>query len=257
MKGNVIPVVLLAALVDFLLLQGTAGLSDGQPNTARILLAALLGGVFGGISMRGDVMFLEHSGWRMGVLILMGWIAFGVRGSGFRQTVLFALLSLALGGLAVGLGQGSIGKVICSAVIVIWLLLAGFRGNKVPQELVEVHLESGDAKSRFYALRDTGNTLRDPVTGESVMVVEASVASRMFGLTQEDLEHPVETLARQTAAGFRLIPYRSVGQSRGMLLAMRIPRARIGTKTGPALVAFAPSGLDAEGSFQALIGGNV
>ncbi len=257
MKGSVIPVVLLGMLVDFLLLQGTAGMSGGQPNAARAVLAALLGGVFGVVSMRGDVLFLEHSGWRLGMLVLMGWIAFGFRGSGFRQTVLFVLLSMALGGLAVGLGQGSIGKVICSAVIAIWLFLVGFQWNQAPQELVEVHLAAGEAESRFYALRDTGNTLRDPVTGESVIVVGASVADRLFGLTREDLEHPVETLARQTTAGFRLIPYRAVGQSRGLLLAMRIPQARIGTKTGPALVAFAPSGLDAEGTFQALIGGNV
>ncbi len=78
-----------------------------------------------------------------------------------------------------------------------------------------------DRQMQLIALRDTGNTLRDPLTGEQVLVAGADVGEKLLGLTAQQLRNPVETVAQSTLRGLRLIPYRGVGQPGGMLLAVR------------------------------------
>ena len=98
-----------------------------------------------------------------------------------------------------------------------------------------------------------GNTLRDPITGEPVLVVAGSVGQRLTGLTEDQLRTPLETLARRPIPGLRLIPYRAVGQSGGMLLGVRMDKVSVGSRQGSAIVAFAPEGLGGEGLYQALV----
>ena len=118
-----------------------------------------------------------------------------------------------------------------------------------------VELSWGGKRERLLALRDTGNTLRDPVTGQSVLIVDAAAAWRLLGLTRQQLQKPVETVAAGEFPGLRLIPYSTVGQSNGMLAALRMENVMIDQWRGSTLVAFASAGLDAEGGYRALTGG--
>jgi len=65
----------------------------------------------------------------------------------------------------------------------------------------------------------------------------------------------LETLASHPMPGLRLIPYHSVGQGEGMLLAKRFEQVTVGKRTRSALVAFAPEGLGRGDVYQALTGG--
>jgi hypothetical protein len=80
------------------------------------------------------------------------------------------------------------------------------------------------------------------------------VARQLTGLTLTQLQKPAENIG--SLPGLRLIPYRAVGQSSGLLLALRLPCV-IGTWKGNSLVAFAPEGLSPDGAYQALTGGIV
>lgn len=105
------------------------------------------------------------------------------------------------------------------------------------------------------ALRDSGNTLRDPITGEQVLVISGEVAQRLTGISVDAMRKPLETLAKRPVPGLRLIPYRAVGQGSGMLLALRFENVKIGTRRQSAIVAFAPEGLGKNSMYQALAGG--
>ena len=85
----------------------------------------------------------------------------------------------------------------------------------------------------------------------------ADVAEELLGLTAEQLQHPVETLAKGQVPGARLVPYCAVGQTAGMLLAVRFPGAEVGSRTGDPLVAFAPQVLGRGEGYQMLTGGAV
>lgn len=247
-------VMLLNFIIDLLLLAGTSRLAGFPVFWGRTVLGAALGGIYAGCCMLPGFSFLGNILWRSVSLGLMGGIAFGISRSAVRRCLLFVLLSMALGGVALCIGSGGITGVLAGGAVLL-LCSLGFRGPPGSREYVSVELNWGGKQERLLALRDTGNTLRDPVTGQSVLIVDASVAWTLLGLTSQQLLQPVETVAAGKYPGLRLIPYRSVGQPAGMLAALRMENVKIDTWQGSTLVAFAPAGLDAEGTYRALTGG--
>jgi len=249
-------VMLLNFLIDLLLLAGASRISGFPVSWGRTALGAALGGLYAGCCMVPGFRFLGNFLWRCVSLGLMSAIAFGVSRSGVRRCLLFVLLSMALGGVALCVGSGGIKGLLAGGAVLV-LCGAGFRNPPGSREYVPVELNWDGKRERLLALRDTGNSLRDPVTGQSVLVVDADIARNLLGLTRQQLLSPVETVAAGAFPGLRLIPYRTVGQSTGMLAALRMDNVKIDTWQGSALVAFAPVGLDREGSYRALTGGSV
>lgn len=248
-------VVLLNFLVDCLLLLGTNRISGHPAGWGRTALGALLGSIYGGTCLLPGFAFLGNFFWRIFFLLLVGLISFGFSCSGLRRTAVFLLLSMALGGIAVAMGQGNVQSLLGAALILAVVCAFGFRSKLGTVNYVPVELRCGNTHIRLTALCDTGNGLFDPITGRPVLVVCGEIANRLTGLTKQELLSPLETISCGSYPGLRLIPYRSVGQSNGMLLAMRIPQVRIGKWQGSSLVAFAPEQLSKEGGYQALTGG--
>lgn len=248
-------VMLLNFLVDFLLLLGTNRLCGYPLGGKRASLAALLGGIYAGLCMLPGFSFLGNFLWRTVSLGLMSCIAFGATKSALRRGVVFTLLSMAMGGISLFVNSRGFWSVAISAVGVCLLCLVGFQNKLGVQSFVPVELTYGEKKICLTALQDTGNTLRDPVTGADVLVVGADVAQKLTGLTRSQLRAPVEFL--DAIPGLRLIPYRTVGQGNGFLLALKLKDVKIGNRKGNTLVAFAPEGLHPEGAYQALTGGAV
>lgn len=253
MKGYAIAVMLLRFAVDFLLLLGASRMSGYPPDWGRTVAGASLGGLYGGLCLLPELAVLSHPIWLAVILCVICLTAFGFQSGGLRKSVLFILLQLALNGIGIGLDQGGLWSVAASAVGVLLLCAVGFRGKPMDGGLVPVELSCGDRHVQLMALRDTGNTLRDPVTGRPVLVVSAEIAGRLIGLSREQLKSPVEALSSGKIPGLRLIPYRTIGQDCGMMLALQLRNVRIGKWKGSSLVAFAPEGLD--GEYQALTGG--
>ena len=134
-------------------------------------------------------------------------------------------------------------------------LFNGFSGKIGSKKMIPIELETNGKIVRCTALQDTGNTLKDPLTGEPVLVVASDIGQQLTGLTQEQLRNPVESV--MLLPGLRLIPYRAVGTRSGFLLAQKFSNVRVGTRRGSALVAFAPERLSMDGEYQALTGGIV
>lgn len=248
-------VVILNFLVDFLLLLGTNRLSGFPLLPGRTAAAAALGAIYSGACMMPRLRFLGGLLWRIVCLAGVAVIAFGWGKSAWKRCGVFVLLSMALGGVAVSVGKGNFLSLGLAAVGV-WLLCGVAFGDQVGgREYVPMALTHNGKTVSIVALRDSGNTLRDPVTGEQVLVISGDVAQRLTGLTQAQLRAPLDTLMRRPVPGLRLIPYRTVGQAGSMLLAMRFDKVKIGSKEGSAIVAFAPEGLGRKEQYQALTGG--
>ena len=233
--------------VDFLLLLGTNRLSGYPARPWRCAGAALLGAAYAAGCLLPGFRFLRN--------LLMAVLAFGWEKSALKRGAVFVLLSMALGGLALSMGRNDIPALLLAAAGCCLLCRLSF-GEKIGgKEYVQVVLRYQGREERITALRDTGNALRDPITGESVLVVAGDIGARLTGLTGEQLRQPLKTLTNAPIKGLRLIPYRAVGNAGGMLLGLRIQDARIGTKQGSVIVAFAPEGLG--DSVQALTGGAI
>lgn len=245
-------VLILNFLVDFLLLLAAGRLCGFPVKAGRAAAGGLLGGLYAAACLLPGFAFLGNILWRTVSLGAMALIAYGCSVSALRRGVVFAFLSLALGGAVLGIGKGGFLGIVCAAGVLCLLCCIGFRGKLGGTTYVPVELNYEDKHISLTALQDTGNTLRDPVTGQQVLVIGAEAANKLIGLTRSQLKSPVESVG--AIPGLRLIPYHSVGSS-GFLLAMRLQGVKIGSWQGSTLVAFAPEGLSREGAYQALTGG--
>lgn len=233
-------------LVDLCLLLGVNRLAGHPPGLKRAAAAAALGGGYAGACLVPGFRFLAGGLWRGVSLALMGWTAFGWTRSGWTRSVLFVLLSMALGGLAVSMDTGGGGLAVCAAGLGL-LCRIGLRGRG--RQLLPVMVTYAGRTIRTMALHDTGNTLRDPITGEAVTVLSPELGPRL-GIPEQVLSDPAGCMV----PGIRLIPARTAGGS-GLLAAVRCQKVMIGGREVGTIVAFArePFG---NGEYQALTGGS-
>lgn len=242
-------------LVDWLLLLGVNRLSGFPPGIGRTAAAAAVGGSYAGICLVPGFAFLGTALWRGVSLGLISMTAFGLDRTALRRGVLFVLLSMALGGLALCADSGSVAELLLCAGGLTMLCTLGFRHSPGSQRFQTAQLTHQGRTITLNALVDTGNTLRDPITGEPVLIVDAYVARELLDLTADALTDPTGLLQANPGRGLRLIPYQTVGQKGSLLPALRCESVLIGGKKTGGLVAFAPV-VFGNGEYHALTGGD-
>ncbi len=233
-------------LVDLLLLLGVNHLAGHPPGVGRAVAAAAVGGGYAGMCLVPGFRFLGSGLWRTVSLGLMSWTAFGTGRSGWSRGVLFGVMSLSLGGLAMLLDSGGWGVALCAGTLV-FLCRMGFR--QMPgRRILPMRLTYGGRTKTISALVDTGNALRDPLTGEGVSVLCPEVG-RWLGIPEEVLRDPVSNLS----PGVRLLPC-GTALGGGLLPVVRCEQVLVGGRESSTLVAFAREDF-AGGEYQALTGG--
>ena len=233
--------------VDVLLLTGTSMFLGDRPNILRSAASASVGGSYSGACFLwpwlGALPFRALS---MAAVVLL---AFGPKRSAVGRVGVYVLLTLALeGAVNSTLGSGRRATVLYATLIC--LLCALTRRKSLAMR--KIHITHLGRCVKLDAFLDTGNMLKDPVSGKGVVVIGPDAAKDLTGLTVEELSDPVKTLERSGIPGLRLIPYSSVGNRKGLMLAMCFRDSYIDGSRKDILAAFAPEGI---GGHDALIGG--
>lgn len=250
----------LNAIVDYLLLLTTASLAGTPMRRVRFLLCAILGGLYA----VGTFLFpiLERPILRLLAGIAISISAFSKDLRPWRLTALFFLLSGVLAGLllAIGLAVGSPagivqriyyadiswGVLLGTALLFYVLLHLLFRQSARygGGDMVEITIVIQNRRCRLRALRDSGNTLRDPIQGRPVLVAETAALTSLWSEEINELlitpQSPEEKIAKLCDKGisFTLLPYQAVGEQSGLLLALRSDYLQIGRRRIPkALIA--------------------
>lgn len=274
---------LLNCLTDALALYVTARLSGLQVRRGRLLAASLLGGTYGVLCMlpplRGASAFFPQLA-AAGALV---WLAFGRRGAFLRQFLLFFMLSCTMGGALFAFARlleenGGLEllktlnwKVFFLAGGICYMLLSiVFRGgarHAVAGQLMRGWVELSGRRAVFTVLHDTGHTLTDGVAGDPVLIVERSALEPLWTQAElsvlEKLEERgaawcLERLSALSPGRFRLLPYRAVGVSAGVLLCFRADRGALdGGELSRLTVAISPTAVSDGGGYAALWGGEV
>jgi stage II sporulation protein GA (sporulation sigma-E factor processing peptidase) len=255
-------------LLDDLLLQAGARLGGGE-DPAR----ALSGRVRGGGALRGGLgcpragisADVRHEGGRvrrydaaglrpgaqharLAALFLAAALGFG--GLTFLCTQLFGTGLLILNGSAYY--PVSLPALVLLAGSVYLLSRLAFCGlwEHGGGEIRTITLRLNGRAERVRALRDTGNTLKDPMTGERAIVAEWRVAGRLLpeaALCAADFEQPAALMTRLSRQypqlRFRLLPYRSVGGRAGSCWRSAAPKAAARSRPPPRSWRFPESGL--------------
>lgn len=275
-------VLLLNLLVDYLLLLTTAQLAGIPLRRGRLALCAAVGALYAGAVFLPGLSWLSHPLCRTAGGAAMALAAWRREAHPWRLTALFFLLAGGLGGLvlALGLASGSVAAYVgrLYRAEISWPVLLGaalgffgllhlvFRqaARHGGGEIMDATISIGGQSRAVRVLHDTGNTLRSPVTGQPVLVLEQT---SLGGLLPPEVERivtrrapPEERMAQLHATDlgrrFSLLPFCSIGAPEGLLLAVCSDSVQIGGTTYPrTLVALSPGPVSDGGGYQALWGG--
>lgn len=267
-------------LIDWLLLRIAVVLTGQRRPWWRLLLAALVGAVYAVLALLPSLAFLTLLPLRLLVFALMSCIAFGWDRQALRAGLWYLGVCCGFGGLAYALSVLTgravllLGGTVWYAVsfrflallagaswLAVWLLLPKL-GQHHGSETASLELRLGGHTAHITALRDSGNSLRDPVGGGRVLVADAGVLRRLLPqvpLTGEQLADPAGAmeLLRLLAPDIRprLLPYRAVGVESALLLAVPcVCTEETPNRTRPILVAFSPTPVSDGGLYNAIIG---
>ena len=184
-------VVVLNGIVDYLLLLSAAWLSGLPLRRGRLVLWAALGGLYAGAVFLPGLEVLGVPVIRAAAGIVM---ALGAMKWRWRPAGVFLLLAAGLAGviLALGLAAGSpsglaqrlyLADISWQGILLVsagfYLVLRFFMGQAARHgggELLQVTISVGGRTQTVTALHDTGNTLRDPVSGCPALVLERQAA---------------------------------------------------------------------------------
>ena len=241
--------------LDYLLLLGTLRIAGRPPCRPRLALGAALGAAYSVAALA-----LALPAWTApAALLAMTLAAFGRTGRWVKLTLLYLLLACGLGGIVMLLGHLGGMKRLGYALIyarlpwgvffaasgLSYLLLAlVFRdgARHGGGDFVWVRVEYGGKHVTLRLLRDTGNTLSDPATGEGVPVIEKKALLPLFSKGNG------EGTAYMTITALRA---RTVGGAGETLDAFRCDRLSVdGRSLGARLIALSPEAFG--GGYQGL-----
>lgn len=234
---------LLNLAADYFLLLLTARLGGVYPRRRRLLAGGLVGAVLAVVLYFPELPPMLALPVRCMVCLLVAWTAFG--GKELRQLLrlcgLFTGATLVLGGCILGLSlamkrEGMVQNGIFYSEISMPVMLISFpavyllsgytlgRGRAhIRRETRELRLLLGQRSLTLRVLVDSGNLLRDPFSGDRVIVLSAQAALPLF----PEGEEPIRRLSPQQllpvlnglcGRAFWLLPAKTVEQSAMLLL---------------------------------------
>lgn len=254
-------------LADYLICLSTGRLCSLKLRRTRYLLAALFGAVYGLVSMIPAFRFLSTAGWKLIAGAVMGGIAFGAEFTPLRCILAMLAIAALFGGAiqAIAPAMNSGAFPLYRRLIAFFFLCYGLlkllsrsRSRWDGKRKARIRLAFKGREAVFFALIDSGNSLRCPETGESAMIVSPKALRPIFLdrtilLEQLSAIDSVEaiSLLPDFKGSLRLIPFRSLGGS-GLVPVFRPEHIWIdGSETDELLVAVSQ---EAQGSgFDAIL----
>lgn len=272
-------VLVLNLAVDYLLLLATATLAGAPLRRLRFGLCAIGGAVYAVLVFLLPVLASPLCKAMAGTVL--AFCAFCREVRPWRMTALFWLLSGGLAGLLLALGlmvgspaavlqhvyraDISVPVLLGTAALFYGLLHLVFRQSARYErgELMEIEVVIGGRACRLRALRDNGNSLRDPVRGQPVLVAETEALRPLWPKVVADIlssgVSPEEKMSRLYRVGitipFVLMPFQAVGTENGLLLACRSDHIRIGDRRMKHVFVALTDTQVGVGGYQALWGG--
>lgn len=105
------------------------------------------------------------------------------------------------------------------AALFLWFLLSILKARRMEvRRMLETELFLGSSSWKLQGFIDSGNDLRDPLTGQPVCIVDQLLGRQI--VAEAEGESSTETR-------YRVIPYRAVGTTQGIMEAYRMDRMAV------------------------------
>lgn len=264
--------IILNLILDYLLVLCSARLCGIRLRPLRYFLAAIFGAVYAAGCIFPSLGFLARAPVKAAAGAAMALIAYGGEEKWLRCCLTFFASAALFGGAvwAISAQSGSYGistlyvpvsmpVLVLSFACIYAILSFVFRRSVKSADLCVFDAKLSFMGKSIYlrCLHDSGNSLVDPISGDSVLVISADKAAPLFPVCPDMLKRADCTglVALPGLEGrLRLIPYSAVGTGAGLLAAFRPDSISIaGTERSDIIVAISPTPIGGDG-FDSLIG---
>lgn len=243
--------------MNYILLMATAILLRKETKILRTLIASMLGAAYAIVSYANILPIYSHLITKVFLSVAMVYVALKPQNGKtlLKTIVLFYFVSFVFGGCAFALlyivrpeqilmkngvyiGTYPIKIAILAGVVGIPLLqiVARLLKNKLSNHRIyEITIHLNQKAKTVKALLDTGNLLKEPITGVPVMVVEkraleefipTSILDHIDEIIGGDVDN-IEDENMEYISKLKIIPFTSLGKSNGMLLGMKAEKITV------------------------------
>ena len=236
--------------INCIILLATGIICKNTISITRILLSSLIGSLYAVMLYLSVLPALSGIALKILLSVCMVYIAYNPKGIKhlLKQLVLFYLTSFTFGGVAFALlyfvkpqnilikngvlvGTYPIKIVLTGSIIGFIIITIAFKSIKKKLTKKDMFCNiTIEFEGRFKTLRamiDTGNLLKEPLSGNPVVVVEKQelvdiVPIKILEVTEKIITGQYDLNLSEYASRFRVIPFTSLGKENGLLLGLKI-----------------------------------
>lgn len=277
-------------IMNYIILYATGLISRCKIYYLRIFLASLIGAIYAIGQYVSNLVIYSNMFIRLILSIIIVFIAFNPKNvkSLFKQIVLFYLTTFTFGGVAtyliyvlkpqdlilrngVYVGTYVLKVIFLGAIFGTVMLLVAFKfvKSKITKSdmLCKVKIRINEKETVLNAMIDTGNMLREPLTGNPVVVVEKTslydlIPKEILDNTENilggDFKDIPDDIKNEYISKLKIIPFSSLGKQNGMLVGVRSEGLEVFgeqfEKKCDAVIGIYNKSLTKRGEYNALIG---
>lgn len=241
--------------MNYIILFATATINKANIKLFKIFLASLLGGIYAIVAYVSNLELYKTLILKILLSLAMIYIAFKPLNikKCLKQLLIFYLTSFTFGGTAFALlyfidssqivmNNGvytntyplkiaALGGIIGFATIVIaFKVIKGKISSKTMYCTIEIEVNNKKVESK--AMIDTGNLLKEPISGTPVVIVENEILEgilpkEILENTQKIIKGEAEEVPIEYLSKLRIIPFTSLGMPNGMLIGIKADKIDI------------------------------
>ena len=225
--------------MDIIILFATGIIIKSKIKIIRIMISAAIGSTYTIILYISTLEILSNIILKIILSIIMVYIAFSPINikSCLKQLIIFYLTSFTFGGVALALlyfikpiGTYPMEIILAGGIVGFIIIVTAFKNIKgrISRKDIFCELKINIDNKYVYvkAIIDTGNFLKEPITGTPVAIVEKD---ELIGVIDENILNNLNEiingkniLTDEYALKIRLIPFTSLGKENGLLVRHKI-----------------------------------
>ena len=277
-------------IMNYIILYATGLISKNKIYHIRIFLASLIGAIYAISQYISKLNIYSNIIIKMILSIIIVFVAFNPQDvkKMCKQLVLFYLTTFTFGGVATYLiyvlkpqniiikngmyvGTYVLKVIFIGAILGTIILFVAFKfaKNKITKKdmICKVKIKLNGKDKILNTMVDTGNMLKEPITGNPVIVVERTVLYDLMpkeilnnteAILGGDFEKIPENIKKQYIPKLKIIPFSSLGKENGMLVGIKPEKLEIineqKVEKNNAIVGIYSKSLTKRGEYNALIG---
>lgn len=246
-------------IMDAIIIYATAIVLKVKIRHLRIIISSLIGAIYSVLSYISDLEVYNNLFLKIFLSIVMVYIAFSPQNikTLMKQILIFYLTSFLFGGVAFALiyvikpqeilmknglflGMYPLKTVFLGAIVATAILITAFKvvkSNITKKDMMcNVSIELNNKTVNIKTMIDTGNMLKEPISGLPVIVVENTalyelipkeILDNLDDILGGDFQKIPDNIKSTYIAKLKWIPYSSLGKQNGMLVGIKADKATV------------------------------